>query len=136
MKNTRITSNRSAPSATVVPILVYEDVATAIEWLCGVFWTFSQHVEDVPPARWGHKSRTSNEACRPGARPDIAVGGCTALHRAGIRDEGSRRTRRPPATVLLLITFLSHRHSEAASQSKGTLCWIPLFTPAPALDTI
>ena len=37
MNNTRITSNQSAPSATVVPILVYEDVATAIEWLCGVF---------------------------------------------------------------------------------------------------
>ena len=33
----RITSNQSAPSATVVPILVYQDVATAIEWLCSVF---------------------------------------------------------------------------------------------------
>lgn len=29
--------NRSAPRATVVPILVYEDVAKAIEWLCGTF---------------------------------------------------------------------------------------------------
>jgi uncharacterized glyoxalase superfamily protein PhnB len=29
--------NRSAPRATVVPILVYEDVAKAIEWLCGAF---------------------------------------------------------------------------------------------------
>jgi uncharacterized glyoxalase superfamily protein PhnB len=30
-------NNRSAPDATVVPILIYEDVAKAIEWLCGAF---------------------------------------------------------------------------------------------------
>lgn len=29
--------NRSSPRATVVPILVYEDVGTAIDWLCGTF---------------------------------------------------------------------------------------------------
>ena len=27
--------NRSAPTATVVPVLVYEDVGKAIDWLCG-----------------------------------------------------------------------------------------------------
>jgi uncharacterized glyoxalase superfamily protein PhnB len=29
--------NRSAPTATIVPILVYDDVDKAIEWLCRVF---------------------------------------------------------------------------------------------------
>jgi hypothetical protein len=29
--------NRSSPGATVVPILVYEDVGKAIDWLCGTF---------------------------------------------------------------------------------------------------
>ena len=29
--------NRSAPTATVVPVLIYDDVAHAIEWLCGAF---------------------------------------------------------------------------------------------------
>jgi uncharacterized glyoxalase superfamily protein PhnB len=29
--------NRSAPSARLVPVLIYEDVAKAIEWLCGAF---------------------------------------------------------------------------------------------------
>ncbi len=29
--------NRSAPRATVVPILVYEDVGKAIDWLCDAF---------------------------------------------------------------------------------------------------
>src|SRR5678815_323625 len=34
---TRILKNRSAPSATIVPILIYEDVGQAIEWLCRAF---------------------------------------------------------------------------------------------------
>ena len=29
--------NRSSPRATVVPVLVYEDVDKAIDWLCGTF---------------------------------------------------------------------------------------------------
>ena len=29
--------NRSAPTATVVPVLVYDDVAKASDWLCGAF---------------------------------------------------------------------------------------------------
>jgi uncharacterized glyoxalase superfamily protein PhnB len=32
-----VTVNQSAPNATVVPILIYEDVGKAIEWLCGAF---------------------------------------------------------------------------------------------------
>jgi uncharacterized glyoxalase superfamily protein PhnB len=30
-------TNRSAPAATIVPILVYEDVGQAIDWLCRAF---------------------------------------------------------------------------------------------------
>ena len=30
-------TNRSAPTATVVPILIYEDVGQAIDWLCRAF---------------------------------------------------------------------------------------------------
>src|SRR5437879_6761803 len=29
--------NRSAPAATIVPVLIYEDVDKAIEWLCRDF---------------------------------------------------------------------------------------------------
>jgi uncharacterized glyoxalase superfamily protein PhnB len=32
-----MTMNQSAPAATVVPILIYEDVGKAIDWLCGAF---------------------------------------------------------------------------------------------------
>ncbi len=29
--------NRSAPTATIVPVVIYEDVDKAIDWLCGAF---------------------------------------------------------------------------------------------------
>jgi uncharacterized glyoxalase superfamily protein PhnB len=29
--------NRSAPAATVVPVLIYDDVAAAVDWLCRAF---------------------------------------------------------------------------------------------------
>jgi uncharacterized glyoxalase superfamily protein PhnB len=32
-----VISNQSAPAATVVPILIYEDARHAVEWLCGAF---------------------------------------------------------------------------------------------------
>ena len=31
--------NRSAPTATIVPVLIYEDVGQAIDWLCRAFGT-------------------------------------------------------------------------------------------------
>lgn len=30
-------TNRSAPTATIVPVLIYEDVGQAIDWLCRAF---------------------------------------------------------------------------------------------------
>jgi uncharacterized glyoxalase superfamily protein PhnB len=40
--------NRSAPRATVVPILVYEDVSKAIDWLCDAFG-FKERLRAGPP---------------------------------------------------------------------------------------
>jgi uncharacterized glyoxalase superfamily protein PhnB len=40
--------NRSAPTATVVPVLVYEDVAKAIGWLCDAFG-FSERLRAARP---------------------------------------------------------------------------------------
>ena len=34
---TGIVKNRSAPAVTIVPILIYEDVGEAIDWLCRAF---------------------------------------------------------------------------------------------------
>jgi uncharacterized glyoxalase superfamily protein PhnB len=40
--------NRSAPTATVVPVLVYEDVAQALGWLCEAF-SFSERLRAARP---------------------------------------------------------------------------------------
>jgi len=36
-------TNRSMPSSTVIPVLLYRDVVQAVEWLCGTFG-FTEHL--------------------------------------------------------------------------------------------
>src|SRR5260370_42421735 len=55
--------NRSSPRATVVPILVYEDVGKAIDWLCGTFG-FRERLRAAGPG-----------GSVPPAPLDIAAGG-------------------------------------------------------------
>jgi uncharacterized glyoxalase superfamily protein PhnB len=50
-------TNRSAPAATVVPILVYDDVATAIDWLCRTFG-FSERLRFARDGVVGHAQLT------------------------------------------------------------------------------
>jgi uncharacterized glyoxalase superfamily protein PhnB len=40
--------NQSAPGAAIVPVLVYDDVAKAIDWLCGAFG-FSERLRAGAP---------------------------------------------------------------------------------------
>src|SRR5260221_1848872 len=49
--------NRSAPRATVVPILVYEDVTAAIEWLCSAFG-FTERLRAGAPGVVSHAQLT------------------------------------------------------------------------------
>ena len=46
--------NRSAPKSAVVPVLVYEDVANAIEWLCGAFGLIERLRAPGPGGRVTH----------------------------------------------------------------------------------
>jgi uncharacterized glyoxalase superfamily protein PhnB len=48
-----MTVNRSAPSATVTPILIYEDVVQAIDWLCRSF-DFREHLRAERDGVVGH----------------------------------------------------------------------------------
>lgn len=52
--------NRSAPSATVVPILIYEDVAQAIDWLCEAFG-FTERLRAEREGVVGHAQLTVGE---------------------------------------------------------------------------
>jgi uncharacterized glyoxalase superfamily protein PhnB len=46
-------TNRSAPTATIVPILIYDDVGEAIEWLCRAFG-FSERLRQERHGVIGH----------------------------------------------------------------------------------
>ena len=52
--------NRSAPTATVVPILIYEDVGQAIDWLCQTFG-FSERLRAEREGEIGHAQLTVAE---------------------------------------------------------------------------
>ena len=52
--------NRSAPSSTVVPVLVYENVAEAIDWLCGAFG-FTERLRATRDGRVIHAQLTVGE---------------------------------------------------------------------------
>jgi uncharacterized glyoxalase superfamily protein PhnB len=53
-KEIKMIINRSAPTGTVVPHLIYEDVGEAIEWLCGAF-SFKERLRvGGPDGKVGH----------------------------------------------------------------------------------
>jgi uncharacterized glyoxalase superfamily protein PhnB len=53
--------NRSSPSATVVPVLIYEDVGKAIEWLIGAFGFTERLRAPGPGGRVIHAQLTVKE---------------------------------------------------------------------------
>ena len=55
--------NRSAPPGTIVPTLIYDDVAKAIDWLCDVFG-FTERLRAGSP----EKGRPCSACDRPGRR--------------------------------------------------------------------
>ena len=46
--------NRSAPTGTIVPHLIYEDVGAAIDWLCGAFGSKERLRAGGPDGQAGH----------------------------------------------------------------------------------
>jgi len=106
--------NRSAPGPTVVPVLVYDDVGKAIEWLCGTF---------------GFRERL--RAARPGGpvmHAQLAVGdGALMLGRQGAEF-------RPPRSNEVSQYVIVHvenvdRHFEHARQSGARVLKSPADMP-------
>ena len=73
--------NRSAPTATIVPILVYEDVGQAIDWLCRAFG-FAERLRVERDGVIGHAQLTVGEGA-------IMLGRQGGPFRAPHRDEVS-----------------------------------------------
>jgi len=106
--------NRSSPRATVVPILVYEDVGKAIEWLCGTFG-FRERLRAAGPG--GSVSH---------AQLDIAEG-AVILGRQG----GEFRPPRPNEVSQFLHVHVDDvdRHFENARQRGARILKTPTDMP-------
>ena len=106
--------NRSAPRATVVPILVYEDVEKAVDWLCGTFG-FTERLR----------------AARPGdsvTHAQLAVGeGAVMLGRQG----GDFRPPRPNEVSQYVTVHVENvnAHFEHARQCGAQILKAPTDMP-------
>lgn len=70
----RAVVNRSAPASVVVPVLVYEDVDKAIEWLCGAFGFTERLRATGPSGRVTHAQLSIGDG-------DLMIGGSGAEFR-------------------------------------------------------
>jgi uncharacterized glyoxalase superfamily protein PhnB len=98
--------NRSVPSSTVIPELVYDDVEQAVDWLCRAFgfsvrWSAGDHraqlhVGDGAVVVRDHPPDIDAGAAVPGARSSVLVRveDVDALH-AGALASGARIVREP-----------------------------------------
>ena len=96
-------SNRTMPSCSVLPELVYEDVDEAIGWLCAAFG-FSE--------RWR----------APGHRAQLAVGDCAIVVREprGERAEGATQARDTHSTLVRIEDLQAH-HDRASRNGARIL---------------
>jgi uncharacterized glyoxalase superfamily protein PhnB len=106
--------NRSAPRASVVPILVYEDVGNAIDWLCGTFG-FRERLRAVGPG-----GKVSH------AQLDIAEG-AVMLGRQG----GEFRLPRPNEVTQYVTVHVDNvdEHFEHARQCGARILKSPADMP-------
>jgi len=106
--------NRSAPRATVVPILVYEDVAKAIDWLCETFGFTERLRAEGPGGSVAH------------AQLDIAEG-AVMLGRQG----GEFRPARPNEVSQYVHVHVEEvdEHFEHARQRGARILKSPTDTP-------
>lgn len=107
--------NRSAPRATVVPILVYEDVAAAIDWLCDAFG-FTERLRAAGPG--GVVSH---------AQLVISEGGAVMLGRQG----GEFRPPRPGEVSQYVVVHVEdvEAHFERARQRGARILKPPTDMP-------
>lgn len=105
--------NRSAPTATIVPILIYEDVGQAIEWLCRTFG-FTERLRAERNGVIGHAQLSVAE-------------GALMLGRGG----GPFRTPRPTEVTQYVHVTVENvdRHFEHASRTGAKVVQAPTDMP-------
>ena len=107
-------SNRSAPAATIVPVLVYADAARAVDWLCTAF---------------GFSERLRAERNGVVMHAQLAVGdGAIMLGREGGEFRPPRRTGEVPQYVHVTVDDVDS-HFAHAQRSGAHIVRPPADTP-------
>jgi uncharacterized glyoxalase superfamily protein PhnB len=105
--------NRSAPAATVVPVLVYEDAGKAIDWLCSAFG-FTERLRAVRDGRVVNAQLSVGEGA-------IMVGAAGSLFRPPRRDEVNQY-------VIVHVNDVD-RHFEQAKRFGARIVQVPTDMP-------
>jgi uncharacterized glyoxalase superfamily protein PhnB len=115
--------NRSAPASRVVPVLVYDDVGAAIEWLCGAFG-FSERLRIAgSDGRVGHAQLTFADG-------DFMLG-ASRIGQGGGADRASFAPPRPDHVSQRVHVRVDDidRHFERAKRFGATIVLPPTDHP-------
>ncbi len=127
--------NRSMPSSTVIPVLVYEDVGEAVEWLCDTFgfterWRVGNHraqlsVGDgavvVTERRLGHELQSPDPTIfRPPRRGEVSH---TLIVRVEDVERHYQRARQGGARILQPPTELPYGERQYAAEDLAGHRW-------------
>jgi uncharacterized glyoxalase superfamily protein PhnB len=114
MNNIQTVVNRSAPGATVVPVLVYEDVAKALDWLCDTFG-FTERLRAAGP------DGSISHAQIDFGKGAIMIG----------RQGGEFRPPRPNEVSQFVLVHIANidEHFEHARQSSARILKPPMDMP-------
>ena len=114
--------NRSMPNVSVVPVLVYEDVTEAREWLCRVFgFTERWHAGD-------HRAQLSFGSgavvVRDNPSDDEKPGRCSIMVRVDEVDAHSERARSLGATIVEPPTNHKYGERQYSVEDPGGHRWM------------
>jgi uncharacterized glyoxalase superfamily protein PhnB len=100
-----VLSNRSMPSCTVIPILPYEDVGKAVDWLCETFgfterWRAANHRAQLAVGGGGAVAVTERQGGGSFRAADAAASGYSVMVRVDDADHHHEHARRRGARIV------------------------------------
>lgn len=97
-------TNRSMPRAAVIPVLAYDDVTEATEWLCGVFWFHE---------RWRAGTHRAQLA--------VGDGAIVVTERAAVEALGLGGSRASDHSVMVRVDDVDRHHEHARRRGARIL---------------
>lgn len=118
-------ANRSAPPGAIVPHLIYDDVAAAIDWLCEAFGFSERLRAPAPDGRVMHAQLLAGEGA-------VALGASRVGQGSGWDDTAEFRPPQPGDSVSLSLSVRVadvDRHHEHAVASGARILHPPTDYP-------